>query len=280
LSRRHAARLPALDEKTAMNNLLFDRLRPIGFTAAAADAFDATGIDGAWPARVTEVQRESVTLDDGATAVSARLHPQLERRVADVADAIAVGDWIAATRDGHGDAWVRALLPAATRIVRIDSDGRRRVLVANVDAALIVMGLDGDFNPRRVERYLALAQGAVFFLELPDRRNEVVDAPLEALQFRIYGRPCAGFTHAGHYRLGPAGNQLKRLGRDARCYDMFDAFPGGLRRRRAGAPRRRVRRPPVRGARLPLRRPVPAARLLPCGLARGDPAGGRSRIDG
>jgi ribosome biogenesis GTPase len=160
LSRRHAARLPALDEKTAMNNLLFDRLRPIGFTAALAHAFDATGVDDAWPARVTEVQRESVTLDDGATAVPARLHPQLERRVADVADAIAVGDWIAATRDGHGDAWVRALLPAATRIVRIDSGGRRRVLVANVDAALIVMGLDGDFNPRRVERYLALVQGA------------------------------------------------------------------------------------------------------------------------
>jgi ribosome biogenesis GTPase len=34
------------------------------------------------------------------------------------------------------------------------------VLVANADLALIVMGLDGDFNPRRVERYLALAQGA------------------------------------------------------------------------------------------------------------------------
>jgi ribosome biogenesis GTPase len=30
--------------------------------------------------------------------------------------------------------------------------------VSNVDTALIVMGLDGDFNPRRVERYLALAQ--------------------------------------------------------------------------------------------------------------------------
>ena len=143
-----------------MNNLLFDRLRPIGFTAALAHAFDAAGVDGAWPARVTEVQREAVTLDDGATAVPARLHPQLERRLADVADAIAVGDWVAATRDAHGDAWVRALLPATTRIVRIDSDGRRRVLVANVDAALIVMGLDGDFNPRRVERYLALVQGA------------------------------------------------------------------------------------------------------------------------
>ena len=143
-----------------MNNLLFDRLRLIGFTPALASAFAAVDVEGAWPARVTEVQRETVTLDDGAAALPARLHPHLQRRLADVADAIAVGDWVAAAHDAHGDAWVHALLPAATRIVRLDSDGRRRVLVANVDIALLVMGLDGDFNARRIERYLALAQGA------------------------------------------------------------------------------------------------------------------------
>ena len=143
-----------------MNKLLFDRLRPIGFTPALASAFDAIGIDGAWPARVTEVQRETVTLDDGSAALPARLQPQLARQLAGVDDAIAVGDWVAAASDAHGQSWVHALLPAATRLVRLDGDGRRRVLVANVDMALIVMGLDGDFNPRRVERYLALIQGA------------------------------------------------------------------------------------------------------------------------
>lgn len=143
-----------------MNNLLLDRLRPIGFTPALASAFAAAGVEGAWPARVTEVQRETVTLDDGAAALPARLHPNLQRRLADVAEATAVGDWVAAGRDAHGDARVHALLPAATRIVRLDNDGRRHVLVANVDIALIVMGLDGDFNARRVERYLTLAQGA------------------------------------------------------------------------------------------------------------------------
>ena len=29
-------------------------------------------------------------------------------------------------------------------------------VVSNVDTALLVMGLDDDFNPRRLERYLAL----------------------------------------------------------------------------------------------------------------------------
>ena len=143
-----------------MNDRVFDRLRPIGFTRALAGAFDAVAVEGSWPARVTEVQRETVTLDDGDAALPARLHPHMARDLADRSEALAVGDWVAAARDAHGDAWVHALLPAATRIVRLDSDGRRRVLVANVDIALIVMGLDGDFNARRVERYLALAQAA------------------------------------------------------------------------------------------------------------------------
>ena len=143
-----------------MDTMLFDRLRPIGFTPVLARSFDALGLERAWPARVTEMQRETVVLDDGVAAMTARPHPHLARDLAGSGDIIAVGDWVAAARDAHDDAWILALLPPTTRIVRVDSDGRRRVLVSNVDAALIVMGLDGDFNPRRVERYLALVQGA------------------------------------------------------------------------------------------------------------------------
>jgi hypothetical protein len=32
------------------------------------------------------------------------------------------------------------------------------VIVSNVDTAFLVMGLDGDFNPRRLERFVALAR--------------------------------------------------------------------------------------------------------------------------
>ncbi len=35
-----------------------------------------------------------------------------------------------------------------------------QVLAANIDVLLIVTGLDGDFNPRRIERYLVLAAEA------------------------------------------------------------------------------------------------------------------------
>ena len=47
-------------------------------------------------------------------------------------------------------------MPPLTHLVRRDAEGRRHVLASNVDVALLVMGLDLDFNPRRLERYVAL----------------------------------------------------------------------------------------------------------------------------
>ncbi len=143
-----------------MDKMHFDRLQSIGFTPQHAAAFVAADIPAASSARVVEVQRETLTIDDGVDAAQARVHPHLARQLTESGDALAVGDWIAVVRDGYGTLWIHALLPRTSRIARIDGDGRRRVLVSNVDTAFIVMGLDGDFNPRRVERYLALTQGA------------------------------------------------------------------------------------------------------------------------
>ena len=55
---------------------------------------------------------------------------------------------------------IRSVLPRTSRFSR-RAPGRRdeeQVLAANVDVALVVCGLDGDYNPRRVERYLVLVR--------------------------------------------------------------------------------------------------------------------------
>ena len=73
-----------------------------------------------------------------------------------------VGDFVAVS-DGP-NARVVAVLPRETALSR-RAAGRRdatQVVAANVDTALLVMGLDGDFNVRRLERYLAIVrQGGV-----------------------------------------------------------------------------------------------------------------------
>src|SRR6266568_4959490 len=69
----------------------------------------------------------------------------------------AVGDWVAVELHDASAAVIREVLPRRTQFVR-KSPGKQieeQVIAANVDTALLVSALDGDFNPRRVERYLA-----------------------------------------------------------------------------------------------------------------------------
>lgn len=115
-----------------------------------------TASPGATLARVIEVHRETLVLHDGRESRSARLLPRLARALQAEGNALAAGDWILATREVHGDTWIEAHVAPSSRIVRRDGDGRRHAVASNVDTALLVMGLDADFNPRRLERYLAL----------------------------------------------------------------------------------------------------------------------------
>lgn len=70
----------------------------------------------------------------------------------------AVGDWVGVELlDGGKRALIHHVLPRRGKFARKVA-GRRveeQVLAANVDVALLVMALDGDFNLRRMERYLA-----------------------------------------------------------------------------------------------------------------------------
>jgi ribosome biogenesis GTPase / thiamine phosphate phosphatase len=72
----------------------------------------------------------------------------------------AVGDWVAARRVDPELAWMEAVLPRRTQFSRqaAGTSPEEQVLAANIDLALIVCGLDGDFNLRRLERYLVLAK--------------------------------------------------------------------------------------------------------------------------
>ncbi|TYP00292.1 ribosome biogenesis GTPase [Geothermobacter ehrlichii] len=73
-----------------------------------------------------------------------------------------VGDWVLHRPGRPGrEGVVDAVLPRKSAIVR-QAPGRAvpQVICANVDTVLIVTGLDQDYNPRRIERYLALVGGS------------------------------------------------------------------------------------------------------------------------
>jgi ribosome biogenesis GTPase len=124
-------------------------LRRIGLTNPIAARLALH--DRGRPARVASVHRTSLVLHDGLQEFTARLHPAL-----DVSPA--VGDWVLFDHNDQDEAWVHTLVDPLNELVRRDANGTRQRLAANVDTALLVMGLDGDFNLRRLERYLMVAK--------------------------------------------------------------------------------------------------------------------------
>jgi ribosome biogenesis GTPase len=146
--------------QTQMIEIDRERLRSLGLTPeGAARAAAMTSPQGAILrlVRISEVHRETVTCHDGAQAFAARVLPRLVRELAEQGTALAVGDWAGWFDDGRGGRWIGARAEPLTHIARRDADGQRHPVVSNVDTALLVMGLDDDFNPLRLERYLALA---------------------------------------------------------------------------------------------------------------------------
>ncbi|HEX2163363.1 MAG TPA: ribosome small subunit-dependent GTPase A [Thermoanaerobaculia bacterium] len=72
----------------------------------------------------------------------------------------AVGDWVAVERLGARDGLIRRVLPRRTKLARKVPGARteEQVLAADVDRVFLVMGLDGDFSPRRIERLAVVAR--------------------------------------------------------------------------------------------------------------------------
>lgn len=70
-----------------------------------------------------------------------------------------VGDFVLYSEVTEDKAVIEEIVPRTSTIVRtVIETNEEQVMVANVDRLFIVMGLDGDFNLNRLERYLLLAK--------------------------------------------------------------------------------------------------------------------------
>ncbi len=131
----------------------------LGWTSSFAASFEPHARAGLLPARVTADLGPLFRLlaEDGERLgePSGRLrHVALER-----AELPAVGDWVAVAARPGARAVIHAVLPRRTCFSRkvAGAATAQQIVAANVDTAFLVCGLDGDFNPRRVERALLLA---------------------------------------------------------------------------------------------------------------------------
>jgi ribosome biogenesis GTPase len=137
----------------------------LGWDPGWASAFRPHGGTGWAPARVLAAHRDAWVVAGPDGDRDAVISGRLRHEALGPADLPAVGDWVAAagTRT-TGTCVIHAVLPRRTVFRRGTADddaapsiAAEQVLAANVDTALVVTGLDGDFNLRRLERYLAVA---------------------------------------------------------------------------------------------------------------------------
>jgi len=125
-----------------------------------------------------------------------------------------VGDWVAIEGNPQGRVRINATLPRRTAIVR-KTAGRKveqQVLAANVDVAWLVMGLDGDYNPRRLERYLAQAWDAgvrpMVILNKRDLCSEV-DLRIAEVEQLAFGAPVFAVSAATGEGMGALARTLR-----------------------------------------------------------------------
>ncbi len=114
---------------------------------------------GLEPARVILVYRKQLRVISKRGEHWARTGGRILHKAQSAEDHPAVGDWVAARIPEEGEALVYALLPRRSSIVRkvAGNQNQPQVIAANIDFLMLVMGLDMDFNPRRLERYLTLS---------------------------------------------------------------------------------------------------------------------------
>ena len=135
-------------------------LNEYGWDPGLEEVFSLYYQGGLVPGRVVLEERGVLDVATESGTWRAALSGRLRHHAAGSGELPAIGDWVALElSDLDGVARIRAVLPRRSKISRKVAGALavEQLLAANVDVVLLVMGLDGDFNVRRLERLLVLA---------------------------------------------------------------------------------------------------------------------------
>lgn len=191
------------------------RLAELGWNQRFADAFAEHAAAGRLPGRVvlehTHIYRVATESREMLARVSGRLRHRAEARP----DFPAVGDWVAVEPVEHSDARIHTILPRFSRFSRraAGDTTEEQIVAANIDVVFLVGGLDGDFNPRRLERYLVVAweSGATPVIILnkadlvddPERHVDAVRASAPGVDVHAVSAKAPASLDVLHAHLGP-----------------------------------------------------------------------------
>lgn len=136
-------------------------LEDLGFDAGFAEHFGAYASEGYRPGRISLEHRNLYVVFTERGEISAFPTGRMYHEAADQGDLPVVGDWVAVRifDEQPPKAVIHAILPRRSKFSRKQAGTRiaEQPIASNIDTVFVVVGLDGDFSVRRVERYLTLA---------------------------------------------------------------------------------------------------------------------------
>lgn len=135
-------------------------LKTLGWDEAWERAFAETAEEGNYPARVLLDYQHIYRLGTAGGEKLGRIEGRMRHLAATREGFPAVGDWVLARDAPVGEeAVIEGILPRRSRFLRKAAGKAHepQVVAANIDTLFLVIGLDYDFNPRRIERYLVTA---------------------------------------------------------------------------------------------------------------------------
>lgn len=136
-----------------------------GYSKPWHEQFERFAPEGSYPARVVRDHRGYFRVHTGEGELIATTAGRLKHNAQHASELPAVGDFVAlkdVSEAGHqfGRGVIQAVLPRTT-VFKRKAAGHltaEQVVASNIDTVFIVCGLDSDYSPRRVERYLILAR--------------------------------------------------------------------------------------------------------------------------
>jgi ribosome biogenesis GTPase / thiamine phosphate phosphatase len=167
----------------------------LGWDSHFEGGVEACQSEGLIPARVAREDRQMYAVLCADGELTAEVSGKMRHEAQGKDEFPAVGDWVAiAPRAEEGKATIHVVLPRRSAFSRKVAGGNTeaQVVAANVDTVFLVSGLDGDFNTRRIERYLTVAwdSGAnpVVVLNKADLCEDVA-ARMEDVEAVAFGVP-------------------------------------------------------------------------------------------
>jgi ribosome biogenesis GTPase len=137
-----------------------NNLETYGWDEHFASAFAPHAAEGFEVGRVFLQHNRALMLYTAAGELQAETTGRLRFHARGAEDLPAVGDWVTFRRvSEEAKAKIHEILPRRSKFSRraAGSETAEQIVAANVDTVFLVTGLDHDYNPRRVERYLIMA---------------------------------------------------------------------------------------------------------------------------